>query len=143
MGADIVPDSQADNTSFAAVLTEKLEATGWIVRLTGDFLGAEKEAILAKWLLGSRRVKHRLLLRLDATTRKLTLKEISTETSIGIPPPAFSVTFSKQQGLEVVQDRVDTGIGGGGVLHYGEPRKWIEQECARAGWAFRLAIGAV
>lgn len=128
-------------SGLAQILTEKLQAAGWATRLTDDLLVAEKEVILSKWLLGSRRVKHEIRLRLNDAMRELGFQEISKETVIGMPPPVFSFSVTRQKGMEVTEDRVDTGVGGGS-LHYGEPRKSIEQECARAGWTFRLKIGS-
>lgn len=128
---------------LAQCLTEKLEASGWTTLLGGDVLAAEKVVILAKWFLGSRRVRHRLQIRLDTQKRQLILTETATETAIGLPPPSFSRTVTKQQGMEVSEDRADSGIGGGGTLHYGEIRAWIEQECARAGWTFTLTVGPI
>lgn len=130
-------------SDLVQTMTEKLEASGWIVRTSGDVLTAEKVVILAKWLLGSRKVKHRLLIRLDTPERHLTLKETATETAIGIPPPAFSFAITKQQGMTVTEDRIDSGIGGGGAMHYGEVREWIKQECSRTGWRFTLTVDSV
>lgn len=136
-------DPSPASSHFSARLIEKLEGNGWTIRQDDNLLKAEKEVILAKWLLGSRKVKHRLTLRLDTPVRELRMQETATETTIGVPPPFFSTTLSRQKGLEVEQDRVDTGTGGGGTLHYGEPRKWIAHECTQAGWTFKLVINAV
>ncbi|MCK9379496.1 MAG: hypothetical protein M0P95_00360 [Sulfuritalea sp.] len=123
-------------------LIGKLSGAGWATQSQGDLLTAEKLVIQAKWLLGSRRVRHRLLMRLYASTRSLVLQETATEITIGIPPPSFSFTATKQKGRKVMENRIDTGIGGGGELRYGEIRKWLEQECARQDWTFQLKIGS-
>ncbi len=106
----------------------------------GDLLTAEKRVILAKWLLGSRRVDHRLCLRLDTVACILTLQEVARESVVGMPPPSFSVTKTGQKGLEVSEERSDHGFGGG-RLQYGEVREWLKPVCEQRGWDFRLSIG--
>lgn len=126
--------------NLAQSLTERLKASGWVVRVQGDLLSAEKEVISAKWLLGNRRVKHCATLRFDESAHVAALQETATETATGIPPPSFSMATRRQSGREVSEARFDQSIGGGGSLQYGELRKLVEQECQLAGWAFRLAI---
>lgn len=125
---------------IAQILADRLTASGWVTRQKGDVLEAEKEVILAKWFLGSRRVKHSLQLKLDRAAKELTLKETAMESTRGMAPPTFSVTTTKQQGAKVTETRTDAGFGGG-TLNYGEPRQWIEQECLQAGWTFKLRTG--
>lgn len=125
-------------SDLVQTLIQKLMASGWQTRQKGDTVEAEKEVILAKWFLGSRKVKHKLRLGFDPAAKLLTLRETATEVSIGIPPLTFSVTTTSQKGARVTETRTDRGPGGGGTLTYGEPRQWIEQECSGAGWAFKL-----
>lgn len=127
-------------SDLAQFLTENLRAAGWVVQQQDDLLTAEKRVILARWLLGSRRVDHRLRVRLDASAHILTLQEVARESVAGMPPPSFSVTKTGQKGLEVREERSDHGFGGGG-LHYGDAREWIKLACEQRGWEFRLSIG--
>lgn len=127
-------------SDLAQSIAQKLMASGWQTRQKGETLEAEKEVILAKWFLGSRKVKHKLRLGFDTTAKLLTLRETATEVSIGIPPLTFSVTTTKQQGARVTETRTDIGPGGGGTLAYGDPRQWIEKECVGSGWTFKLQL---
>lgn len=127
-------------TDLAMLLADKLGACGWRVERRDDSLLAEKHAIAAKWLLGSRKVKQRIVIRLDAASRELSLEETATEMAAGIPPPSFIRTGWKQQGMSYAEDRSDQGWGGGS-LHHGEARQLVEALCAREGWTFRLRTG--
>lgn len=122
-----------------AGIAGQLAALGWITRVAGDVLEASRAAIAAQWLLGSRRVDHRLRLECNRPARTLTLAERSTESTRGLPPPFFSRSTETQVGLDVSAERHDGGIGGGS-LHYGAVRPMLEQVCARIGWRLELAV---
>ncbi len=81
-------------------------------------------------------------MRLCASNRSLVLQETATEITIGIPPPSVSLAVTKQKGLNAVENRIDSGIVGGGEFRYAEIRKWIEQECALQDWTFQLKTGS-
>lgn len=121
-------------------LSQKLTDAGWRVQISGQRLEADKEAISSSWFLGSRRVRHALRLDLDQASKTLSLREMATERTTGLPPPSLSFTRTTQRGLKVSETRVDSSPFGGGTLEYGAPRQWIEKECADAGWAFKLRL---
>lgn len=126
---------------LAPALMEKLRSDNWTAYMQDGLLTANKQSITAKWLLGSRRVNHHLQIRFDEATRCLVLQESTKEIVFGIPPPAFTFVATKQRGLEATEDRVDSGVGGGGALRYGEIRNWLKQQSALQGWTFKLTVG--
>lgn len=128
--------------NFQNTVIEWLKSGGWQVSGTGEQLVAEREDILSKWLLGSRRVRLRLNMKFDLPTQTLHFEEIAIEQSRGMPPPTLSLTVSTQRGMNLTENRSDVGLGGGGKMHYGSARQWLEQECIREGWSFKLEIGS-
>ena len=122
-------------------MIERLEADGWRVQRQDNLLTAEKCVIAAKWLLGSRRVEHRLRVRTDTPAGVVRFQETAKETTVGIPPPTLSITKTGQRGLMVTEERSDRSLGGGGHLHFGEMRDWFSNECVRQGWKFETSIG--
>ncbi len=128
--------------NFQNTVIEWLKSGGWQVSSTGEQLVAEREDILSKWLLGSRRVRLRLNMKFDATNKTLHFQEVAIEQSRGLPPPTLSVTVSTQRGMNLTENRSDVGLGGGGKMHYGSARQWLEQQSAHEGWSFKLEIGA-
>lgn len=127
---------------LAQLIADKLASSGWRVQRQEQALRAEKGAILAKWLLGTRKLSRCLALKFDAARRELVLQETANETCFGIPPPSFTKSSWKQQGLQYSEERTDAGWGGG-ALHFGQERQWLEELAAREGWTFRLHVGAV
>ena len=124
-------------------LTEKLRSAGWEASRSGDVLSATKEVILSRWFLGSRRVRLHLSCRFDEAGRTVFCRESATEVAIGLPPPTLSFSSYKQQGLDVDETRKDTSAGGGGEMHYGEVRRWVQAACANAGWTFTADLELV
>lgn len=124
-------------------LSSELRTAGWQVTDTGDRLHASREAILARWWFGSRRLGLQLDCRFDAAARTLFYREVMKEVAVGLPPPILSVTRRSQRGLEVDETRRDSGPFGGGALHYGEARRLLEDWCAEAGWQLSFQFGAV
>lgn len=116
------------------LLSARLQAAGWQVSETGDNLRASREVILAKWWLGSRRVSLQLDCRFDVTSRTLFYREIMKEVTAGLPPPVLGISRRSQRGLDVDETRRDSGPFGGGALHYGQLRQWLQALCAEAGW---------
>jgi len=125
--------------TIATLLTEQLEASGWKIKPQNDSLVAEKQIIAAQWLLGKRKVTHRLSIKLNAAERQCTLKETATEITLGIAPPSFIVTRTTQHGTRHTENRTDSGLGGG-QLNYGEGRELVEGICQKEGWTFKLGL---
>ena len=122
---------------FLDQLAGKLETLGWSTQIKGEELVAKKTAILSKWFLGSRKVLQRVTIKADPAKRELTVNETATEVCLGIAPPSFVVTRSKQNGLDYTENRTDTGWGGGN-LRYGEVQQEIQSFCASEGWTVQV-----
>ncbi|MEA5098384.1 MAG: hypothetical protein VB032_07605 [Burkholderiaceae bacterium] len=129
-------------STFQSRINTWLRSAGWDVSCNENRLAAAREDILSQWLLGSRRVRLRLKMNFDAAHQTLHFQETAIEQSRGLPPPTFSVTVTTQHGKNVSENRTDSGLGGGGKMHYGSARQWIEQQCDNEGWSFKLEIGA-
>ena len=123
-------------TDFLNRLAQTLESSDWSVQHKNDGLIAKKTAVLSKWLLGSRKILHRMVIKFNPDKQELVLNETAAEISIGIPPPSFIKTQWQQQNLEYRENRTDTGWGGGN-LHYGEGRQTIHDFCTHEGWTLR------
>jgi hypothetical protein len=93
-------------------------------------------AIKAKWLLGERKVTNNFTCTLDPASHEAHFRESAVETSWGMPPPTFTVQTTSQYGAQVKATRVDTGVGGGGVLEFGAFRESVERTVKDAGWDF-------
>ncbi|WP_126463505.1 hypothetical protein [Sulfuritortus calidifontis] len=127
-------------TNLLSELESALKQQGWQTSRAGGLLMAEKEVIQSRWLLGSRRVRHRLRLEADSSRRELTLVEQAVECSVGLVPPFSSLSSHVQRGWRFNEARQDAGVGGGS-LDYGGPREWAERACRQAGWSFRSLPG--
>ncbi len=108
---------------------------------SGSTISGQHDAIAAKWFLGGRKVTYRFSITLDEGTQQARFRESSSESSWGIPPPAFTVEKSSQRGTRVSQSRTDTGVGGGGTLEYGRLRESVEQAVRDGGWQFVFEAG--
>lgn len=108
---------------------------------SGGTISGQQDAIAAKWFLGGRRVTYKFSITLDEGTQQARFREASSESSWGIPPPAFTVEKSSQRGTRVSQSRTDTGVGGGGTLEYGRLRESVEQAVRDGGWQFVFEAG--
>ncbi|MDD3353077.1 hypothetical protein [Zoogloea sp.] len=126
---------------LAQRLIDKLRAEGWTVEVAGGLLTAKKTTINSTWLFGSRRVAHRVCVRIDAQSHAVRVQELAKETVVGIPPPSFSVTRSTQTGLVFSEARRERGFGGGGDANYGELHAWLTEECTRIGWVCETTMG--
>ncbi|MDD2925852.1 hypothetical protein [Rhodoferax sp.] len=127
-------------TDLKEQVLARLKAEGWDAAISGTTLAATKEVILSKWFLGSRRVKLRIACQFDESAKTLRYRETATEVATGMPPPTISFNTTRQNGLEVTEKRKDVGVGGGGLMHYGEARQWAQNACAEAGWIFQLKL---
>ena len=126
--------------SLQNTVIQQLSAAGWKVRSDGSSVSAEREDILGKWFLGTRSVKLHTDLQFDEPEKILYFREVAAEKTIGLPPPAFSVSTTTQSGIQVNERRTDVGLGGGGTMEYGRARQLIEQKCVSEGWTFKLKI---
>lgn len=104
--------------SLQNTVIQQLSAAGWKVRSDGSSVSAEREDILGKWFLGTRSVKLHTDLQFDEPENIRIFGKCRGKT-IGLPPPAFSVSTTTQSGIQVNERRTDVGSGGGGTMEYG------------------------
>ena len=108
---------------------------------SGNAISGQHDAILAKWFLGGRKVAYRFSVQLDEAIPQARFREMSSESSWGIPPPTFTVAKTTQRGTRVSESRTDKAVGGGGTLEYGRLREQIEQAVRDGGWQFVFEAG--
>ena len=96
-------------TDFLNRLAQTLESSDWSVQHKNDGLIAKKTAVLSKWLLGSRKILHRMVIKFNPDKQELVLNETAAEISIGIPPPSFIASQWQQKNLDYREDRTDSG----------------------------------
>jgi hypothetical protein len=108
---------------------------------SGDTIAGEQTVIGSKWFLGGRKVNYKFSCRLDETAHEVKFREMSSESSWGVPPPTLTVEKTSQRGAQVSQSRTDKSVGGGGSLEYGRLRAAIERAVQDAGWQFTLEAG--
>ena len=110
----------------------------------GDTVLGAQSAIVSKWFLGGRKVVYKFSCRLDEPARLVRFREMTTETSWGIPPLTLTVEKTSQRGGRVSESRTDKSVGGGGgTLNYGQLRSALEQAARDVGWQFTLEAGKV
>ena len=132
--------------STASVLLRRLaqvaRAAGLVVAESADGdLAGHREAITAKWLLGSRRLTYRMSLRLDEPARVVRFREATTEMSRGFPPPTICVSVETIGGLKRSGERTDVSLGGGGSIDFAAVREALEQAANESGWGFAMEFG--
>jgi len=132
----------ASNTDQSKELLERLMeiARSCDCQVMGDgaAFSGEREAIVMKWLLGSRRVRYRFECLLDAPARVVTFREAMIETSRGLMPPTRALSNWSQTGTDYSETRGDAWPGGGGSVDFGALRRAFEAAVAEAGWTFRM-----
>lgn len=101
---------------------------------------AAQDAIVSKWFLGGRKAAYRASCALDEAAHVATFREILTESSWGVPPPALTVETSSQHGTTVNKSVKVTGPGGGKV-DLGAARAAFERAITGAGWQFVFESG--
>ncbi|MGE0040875.1 MAG: hypothetical protein AB7H88_05390 [Vicinamibacterales bacterium] len=104
-------------------------------------LAAEREIPLGKWFLGGRKVVYRLSCDLDEGAHDVRFRESTTESSWGVPPPAFTVETTSQSGTAARQQTTVTSPGGGGRFELGQIRDRFEGAAREAGWDFHIEVG--
>ncbi|MGE0447711.1 MAG: hypothetical protein AB7P99_20980 [Vicinamibacterales bacterium] len=104
-------------------------------------LSAAREIPLGKWFLGGRKAVYRCSCDFDEAAHDVRFRESNTETSWGVPPPAFRVEKTRQVGSEVAQDTQVSTPSGGGAFDIGHLRSRLEHAVRDAGWAFHLDAG--
>lgn len=112
-----------------------------VTKRTDVELAAKREAITAKWLLGSRWLVYRLSLRLDEGAQVVRFREATMETSRGLPPPTFTIETETISGRTRSGTRRDVAPGGGGAIDYAAARGALEQVAREGGWGFVVEIG--
>jgi len=124
-------------------IRQHLLRSGWQTFVEGNRLLATREDILLKWLLGRKSVRLDLECIFDEAVLSLQFRETAIEKSRGLLPPTLSLHSYRQSGTTVEEKRHEIGLGGGGKLHYGQVRPWIETVCTNAGWTFHYTIGLI
>lgn len=71
---------------------------------------------LGRWFLGGRKAVYRVACDLRDEAHELRLRESTTETSWGIPPPSLRVETTAQRGARVSMETTVTTPGGGGTF---------------------------
>lgn len=104
-------------------------------------LRGTQEAIKSKWFLGGRKVVYRMACDVDEASRTIRFREVTVESSWGMPPPTFTVEKTTQQDTRVSVSRTDRSVGGGGHLDYGGLRAAFEQAVRGGGWQFTVEVG--
>ena len=126
-----------DKASLLAALSAKASARGLTIRKSdGSTLHGEKEAKMARWLLGGIRSIDSFSCHLDEGEHTATFRESVLDTSWGISPPGLNVELSSQKGIAVTSARAERTVGGGGNLEFGEWRDECAATVIHAGWRF-------
>lgn len=133
----------ADVTALQQTITSQLQAQGWHAQVQDNRIVATRQVIAFKWLLGRKTVRLDLECIFDAPNRYVEYRETAKESTLGIAPPSFSVTKYSQSGTQYSEKRTDVGVGGGGSMHYGEARDWVEKACQAAGFRFESKTGFI
>ncbi|MDK9697970.1 MAG: hypothetical protein OEL76_16470 [Siculibacillus sp.] len=123
-------------------LAEVARTAGLVVAESaeGDLAG-QREAITAKWLLGSRRLTHRISLHPDEAAHVVRFREATTEMCRGLPPPTIGFSAETIIGLRRSGHRTDVSLGGGGAIDFAVAREAIELAAHENGWGFEMELG--
>ena len=111
-----------------------------VTKSSDDEIRAERVAILAKWILGSRKTTYRMTCRLNDADRTIVLREAVVETAWGLPPPTLTVERWSVSGKSLSGTRADRAIGGGGTLDYAAFRTAVERAATEGGWTLRIEL---
>jgi hypothetical protein len=133
----------ADASTLQQTIINQLQAQGWSTKVQDTRIVATHQVIAFKWLLGRKTVRLDLECIFDAPNRSVEYRETVKESTLGIAPPSFSVTKYSQSGTKYSEKRTDVGVGGGGSMHYGEARDWVEKACLAAGFRFENKTGFI
>jgi hypothetical protein len=101
---------------------------------------AAQDAVVSKWMLGGRKASYRASCMLDEATQVAAFREVLTESSWGVPPPAITIATTSQKGAAVRKSVTVTGPGGGKV-DLGAARDAFERAVTTAGWRFAFESG--
>lgn len=127
--------------SLVSLLRETASAFGLTFETPSPTLvRAAQDAVISKWMLGGRKASYRASCMLDEATQVATFREILTESSWGVPPPAITVETTSQSGTTVNKSVKVTGPGGGKV-DLGAARAAFERTVTTAGWKFVFESG--
>ena len=113
---------------------------GMTVTGQDDLIGAEKEEIGARWMLGARSTRRKLSLRLDEATRTAIFREVVIDRGWGLPPPRLWAGAFAIKGRALSGRRVERSGWGGGEVDYAAPRERLRQLVEAAGWSFRIEL---
>ena len=102
---------------------------------------AERDIPLGKWFLGGRKAVYRLSCDLDETTHDVRVRESTTESTWGVPPPAFRAETTSQSGDRLRETATVVSTAGKAGFDIGKVRDHIEAAVGAAGWQFHLEAG--
>lgn len=117
------------------------EAEGLHAEMAANGLTAEREIPMGKWLLGGRKAVYRMSCNLDDSGHDVKFREMTTESSWGVPPPSFKVEVTSQSGTRTKQSTTVKSLAGGGSFDIGHLRQAVEAAVGAAGWQFHLEAG--
>ncbi len=129
----------------AAALSSQLREIASTSGLSCDvpspaLIRASQDGIVSKWFLGGRKASYRASCALDEATQVVAFREILTESTWGVPPPAITVETTSQKGTTVNKSVKISGPGGGKV-DLGSARAAFERAVTAAGWRFVFESG--
>lgn len=129
----------------ATVITSLLRDTAFACGLAFEspsptLIRASQDGIVSKWFLGGRKASYRLSCALDDAAQTASFRELLSESSWGVPPPALTVETTSQRGATVTKTVTVTGPGGGKV-DLGTARAAFERAVTGAGWRFVFESG--
>jgi hypothetical protein len=101
---------------------------------------AAQDAVISKWMLGGRKASYRASCMLDEATQVATFREVLSESSWGVPPPAITIETTSQKGATVNKSVKVTGPGGG-KIDLGAARDAFAHTVTAAGWRFMFESG--
>jgi hypothetical protein len=137
------PVMSTDTNALRQTIYEHLIAQEWNAQVQDNRIVATRQVIAFKWLLGRKTVRLDLECLFDEAAKLVEYRETAKESTLGIAPPSFSVTKYNQTGSKYSEKRTDVGVGGGGSMHYGEVRDWVEKTCQTAGFRFESKTGFI
>jgi hypothetical protein len=109
--------------------------------VAGTSLTAEREIPMGKWFLGGRKAVYRMSCNLDEAAHDVKFREMTTESSWGVPPPSFKIETTSQSGMRTTQSTTVKSVAGGGSFDIGHVREAVEAAAVASGWQFHLEAG--
>ncbi len=129
-----------DRARLAAALAACATRAGFPLSDQGGGLAGSRDEIVARWILGDRRVRHSVRCELDEASLVARWHEYFVERTRGLAPPTFTVERTTISGRRLSGERRDVSLGGGGTVDYGALRAEAERCVRSAGWRFDVML---